>query len=680
MIPNKILVVDDEADMEELIDLLFRRDIRKKRVMFIFAKNGKEALEVLEKDPDIDILLCDINMPVMDGLSLLRELNQMPRLLKTIMVTAYGNMENIRTSMNEGAFDFVTKPIDFDDLKTTIDKATHELNRQKEGEAARKQLPLTQKALEETDQRAKFLEELDQLKSRFFTNLSHEFRTPLTVILGMSAQIAKDPSRWLQRGNQLIQRNSNHLLDLVNQILDLRKLESGQMELRLHQADILIELRYISESFQSYAQTKNISLSFQTDEQEIWMDYDREKIYRITNNLLSNAIKFTPQGGQVILSISNQGTHLLLTIRDTGMGIPEDQLTLIFDRFYQVDGSSTREGEGTGIGLALTQELLKLMKGDIKVESTPGEGSKFSIALPITQNEPRILHGQQKDKPVEIFHVGTEAEYTGRSAYAAQTALPSLLIIEDNPGIVEYLYSCLEDQYELFSAPDGEAGIEAALEQVPDLIITDVMMPGKNGYEVVETLKLDERTSHIPVVILTAKADQASRLEGFQRGADAYLPKPFDQKELEIRLAKLLEIRQRLQQRYQDGLVPEASSEDPQIQMEDAFIIQARALIIKHLDDSNYRGDALMKAMGLSRTNLHRKLKALTGLSSSRFIRKVRVEEACKMMLEDPNLRVSEIAYATGFSDPKYFNRVFSEYKGLSPSEWRKQQSPKSSG
>ena len=349
---TKILVIDDEVHIQALFKARFRKEIRNKEFEFFFVLNGEAVVDAINQHPEINILLCDINMPGMSGLELLAHLKSFPRILKIVMVTAYGNMNNIRSAMNHGAFDFVTKPIDFSDLKATIHKALEELVQIKAGKEAQRQLPITQKKLEKTDQRARYLEELDQLKSRFFTNISHEFRTPLTVIRGMLDQIVDNPDRWFSKGTNMIRRNTNQLLDLVNQILDLQQLESGKLKLNLIQSDIIAFIKYLSDSFSSLAESKGISFSFHTDEAELWMDFDPEKILRIYSNLLSNAIKFTDKGGKIDVHFAvnsetdiqnNSDASAVITVSDSGIGIPEDQLPHIFDRFYQVYEISGRE-------------------------------------------------------------------------------------------------------------------------------------------------------------------------------------------------------------------------------------------------------------------------------------------------------------------------------------------------
>ena len=674
--PAKILIVDDEVHMQKLINLRFRREISKNEYEFHYALDGQQALNVIDTQPEMDILLLDINMPVIDGLTLLGLLKDKSFLLKTIMVTAYGNMGNIRAAMNGGAFDFVTKPIDFLDLKTTIRKAEDELLRLKAGEAARKQLPLTQRALKETDQKARYLEKLNQFKSRFFTNISHEFRTPLTVIKGMSDQIEEDPSRWLEKGNRMIRRNTNQLLDLVNQILELRKLEAGQLQLRLEQRDLIAFLRYLIESFHSLAESKDLSLSFHSTASELWMDMDPEKILRIISNLFSNAIKFTPAGGQIRLTVDkrqnmeegNSESSAAITLSDSGTGIPAEQIPHIFDRFYQVDGTSTREGEGTGIGLALVRELLELMEGKIKVESKLGEGASFHLQLPITCKAKKISKPLHPEIPVHLTDFPEEKEEIVPGPGGEQS-LPSLLILEDNPDVVEYLVSCLEDQYALLIARDGQDGIDLALEQVPDLIISDVMMPHKDGFEVCNILKQDQRTSHIPIILLTARADDDSRLQGLKRGADAYLAKPFNKAELFIRLEKLLELRRALQARY-GGSMSELPSPSAEFEAEDQFILTIRQTLEENLTDADFRVPELCKSLGMSRSNLHRKIKALTGSSTAIFVRRLRLQKALGL-LQESDLNISEVAYEVGFSDPRYFSRTFAMEYGYSPKSVR---------
>ncbi len=535
------------------------------------------------------------------------------------------------------------------------------------------QIEIEKAKLDEANEK---LLELDKSKSRFFTNISHEFRTPLTVISGMADLITEAEPK------DLIKRNSQSLLGLVNQILDLRKLESGRLPLHLQCKDIIPYLKYLFESFHSYAESKEIDLYFESLISHLEMDYDAEKLFSILSNLLSNAIKFTPKGGTVKLEVLGstfddlgqqprtqnlEPKTLTLLVSDTGIGIPTHNLPRIFDRFYQVDDSATRPGEGTGVGLTLTRELVRMLGGEISVESEMGKGTTFSVVLPITRAAERGGDAVYAPSvaPVAVSRLEEEAIDKGLNS----GDLPTILIVEDNPDVVHYLRTCVEGNYRVTVARDGEEGIGKALEVIPDLIISDVMMPRKDGFELCDTLKKDERTSHIPLVMLTAKADAESRISGLERGADAYLAKPFDKHELLIRLRNLYRLRLSMQARYSQGH-PLVASNEPGLQIEDAFMLKVRALIEKHLDDPDFRLTHHLKELGMSRTQLFRKIKALTGSSNQLYIRSVRLQKA-RELLQSPSYNISDVAYAVGFSDPAYFSRVFVEEVGMSPSAFR---------
>lgn len=552
---------------------------------------------------------------------------------------------------------------------------------------------------ETIERQAEELKALDKAKSRFFTNISHEFRTPLTVISGMAGQI-----RGQENLRKLIQRNSGNLLHLVNQILDLRKLETSTLDLQLIQGDIVFYLRYLLESFHSLAENKGIKLHFLSDEPEFLMDFDKEKILRIVSNLLSNAIKFTPENGNVYLRLTvddtpytagreereasppvggPRGALLLITVSDTGIGIAKDKLSHIFNRFYQVaspdlskGGENTQQAEGTGIGLSLTKELVNLMEGEISVKSKTGEGTTFTVRLPVRREAELELQHVKNDLAAGLSSMSLPAAETGKSPGmrlgTESEDRPTLLIIEDNSDVVVYLESMLEDNYEIRIAGDGQEGIDLALELIPDLILSDVMMPRKDGFEVCETLKTDLRTSHIPIVLLTARADVESRIAGLEHGADAYLAKPFNQRELLVRLEKLLALRKVLQERYQthDWRI---QSKDPAIRREDEFIARVRQAIENHIDDEDFAVDQLCRSVGISRSQLHTKLKALTGRSTTHYIHLIRMQKAKELLLSQPDMKMIHIGMEVGYPNPAHFSRLFKKEFGLSPSEFRKQ-------
>jgi len=568
-----------------------------------------------------------------------------------------------------------------------------------------------QQELELEQLNAERLTELDKFKSRVFTNVSHEFRTPLTVILGMAEQLENQPagSGQAQSAVTLIKRSGQNLLRLINQILDLAKLENNVLKINYVQGDVLAFVRYAAESMHSLASMKNVLLRVESNvaEGKIVMDYDPERLLHILHNLLSNAIKFTQPGGRVSLRVelsessvpkkSGSESWMRIIVSDTGAGIPPEQLPHIFDRFFQADNQQNSTVGGSGIGLSLTQELVKLMGGDIAATSELGKGTVFAVRLPIRNMAEIETENLSQNHPLARIAATIPSD--------SNAATPQLLLIEDNPDVVEYLSVCLGENYRLDYAYNGRAGIERALETIPDLIISDVMMPEKDGFEVCEFLKNDERTSHIPLVLLTAKAGVEDRIAGLRRGADAYLAKPFHPEELRAVLSNLLELRQKLQAKYavgdwligglvNGGLVngdqesgaplhqspihhspinqsplhqsPINQSPDP----EDLFLQKLRTIVEEHLAEANLSVEDISRMVGMSYPVVHRKVTALTGLSLTLYVRGIRLQKA-RLLLADPALSISEVAYQTGFNDPKFFSRVFSEEFGMSPTAWR---------
>ena len=399
------------------------------------------------------------------------------------------------------------------------------------------------------------------------------------------------------------------------------------------------------------------------------MDFDKDRMLHIMSNLLSNAVKFTGRGGHIYLQTAQEHERFLIKVKDTGIGIPPDKLPHIFDRFYQVDDSRTREGEGTGIGLTLVHELVHLMGGTISAQSQPRKGSEFTVSLPVTRNAP-LAEGVVGESPLRGHALLPTPPKTREEA--GDTGLPLLLVVEDNADVAEYIRSCLEGQFRIIQAANGSEGIEKALEEIPDIVVSDVMMPEKDGFELAQTLKHDARTNHIPIILLTAKADITSKLEGLERGANAYLPKPFHPRELQLLLRNLLEQQRRLQEKYarQDFSAHSAPAVAEAADLPNAFLEQATQAILARLDDALFGNEQLARKMAMSESQLNRKIKALTGQTLSLFIRSARLREGRKLLLTT-GLTVSEIAYAVGFTDPAYFSRTFSTEFGKAPSEFR---------
>lgn len=515
------------------------------------------------------------------------------------------------------------------------------------------------------EEQASQLKELDLAKSRFFTNISHEFRTPLTIILGMTEKIKGD-----NKAKTLIKRNSKIILNLINQILDLKKLESGKLTAKYVQGDLVVYFRYLMASYRSMAEDKQISLTYESNQEELLADYDPEKLRHIVSNLIANSIKYTPAGGEIslyLISSSDPGIPSYeFAVTDTGMGIPADKLPHIFDRFYQVDDEISRTGSGTGIGLSLVRELVVLMGGEIHAESRPGSGTKFIVRMPHTTKAEIEI----QDYLIKTLSSDPHGEIDIQEEHiAANKDLPKLLITEDSKDVREFISITLNGFYQIITARDGLEGLNKAINEVPDIIISDVMMPGMDGLTLCQKLKTDQRTSHIPIILLTAKADLESKLSGISKGADAYLTKPFDKRELYAQLQNLLKVRQKLQQRYSHLEDPEPSSES-EFELEDQFIIKAKQTVKEHMLDEGFGVTSLCTELGMSRTQVHNKIKSLTNKSTSHFIKAVRLNRA-KELLSHSEFNISQVASEVGIDSLPYFSKIFTEETGMSPTEYR---------
>ncbi|MEL7121270.1 MAG: ATP-binding protein [Bacteroidota bacterium] len=520
-----------------------------------------------------------------------------------------------------------------------------------------------QKDKELIEQQAEELRSIDKLKNRFFANISHEFRTPLTIILGMADQLIKNPQK-AKEGGKLIQKNGANLLDLINQMLELQKLESDKLTVNMQLGDIMPLLKNIFDQFHAYAVSKQQKMKLISEIEKMEMDHDPEKILRILSNLLSNAIKYTPEQGEITFSIlTNQTGQFIFSVKDTGLGIPEEQIHLIFDRFFQTSYSQ-HIGGGTGIGLSLTYELVKLLNGRIEVESEVGKGSTFTVYLPITK---KALPAQTLD-PGSIQKTILGFGETSPSQETVAEDLPVALIVEDNADIRQYLLMCLNGHYQVIQAENGKEGIDLALEHIPDIIISDVMMPERDGFEVCETVKEDIRTSHIPIILLTAKSDVASRIYGLRHGADDYLGKPFHEEELLVRMENLLALRKKLHERYLHVFdQPIIISKEKVPNREDEFILQFKEIIDDHLSDPKFEVEELCNKMHMSRSHLGKKIKALTGRSLNIYIRSLRLQKA-KQLIITTNMPIKEVGYEVGFFNSTYFSRIYSEEFGETPS------------
>ncbi len=531
------------------------------------------------------------------------------------------------------------------------------------------------------------VKELDKVKTDLYTNITHEFRTPLTVILGMVQHIRRSATDHLDSGLDMIERNGNNLLRLVNEMLDLSKLEAGKMELNNTQGDVINFIRYIIESFHSVAESQDKKMHYLSSIDTMYVKYDEEKIRQIVSNLLSNALKFTSKKGDIYLSISqDNNNHLCIKVKDTGKGIPENQQHHIFDRFYQADSTHTRNAEGTGIGLALTKELVQLMNGEISVKSPPTGakiGSEFTVILPL-EIITDYVEDESTHKPFVVKSKIADKDPVRYIDFQNQTSQDKelILLVEDNADVVAYTASCLQD-YRLAVGKEGQEGLDIARELIPDLIITDVMMPFMDGFEMTRNLRIDERTSHIPIIMLTAKADMESKLEGIDYGAEVYLEKPFNVEELKLRVRKLLDQRMILQKAYANKLgiqtfSKEITNKEEKTHYDDIVLPQLENVFVKkvtleieaQLSNESFSVEQLARNLFMSYSQLQRKLNALIGMSPNHFIRHLRLQKS-KQLLGNTDDTILNISMNCGFSDPSYFAKVFKQEFGITPQEWR---------
>lgn len=536
--------------------------------------------------------------------------------------------------------------------------------------------------LKQKEFESKKLQEVDEIKSRFFANISHEFRTPLTIILGSIERIRREiGDKLADKDFAPLSRNASRLLQLINQLLELSRIESGAVKLSVTEDDIVKFLKRIAVTFSSLAFQKNLTLkiydipieSYQTTE-SIQVYYDQKKMETVFYNLLSNAIKFSPEGETINISINIDNDFVKIMFINRGIEIPQNDLDRIFDRFYQVDDSGTRNFEGTGIGLALVKEYVELHKGTIEVSSIKNKVT-FTVLLrkgknhfrdtdfvtSIAEDEIENVHfsdqiSNQVDEKVSEFH---ESDKT------------IILIVEDNFDLRKMIKEILSDNYSVLEAENGVRGLELAEDHIPDLIISDIMMPQMDGYELARRIKLNEKINHIPLILLTAKAAAEDKLEGLEIGADDYLIKPFNEEELKIRVRNLIKIRRQMREKYQaQMLIKPSEVVIPSVQKQ--FIDKLIKIVEVNISDENFSVEILCDKIGISRAQLHRKVKAITNQSTSEFIRNLRLQRAAELLKQDSG-NIAEITYLVGFGSQAYFTKLFQEMFGQTPLEYKKQ-------
>lgn len=509
------------------------------------------------------------------------------------------------------------------------------------------------------------LRELDRMKSNFFANISHEFRTPLTLIKGPIEHLEQNPGEQLKLEDvKMIRRNSTRVLKLVNQLLDLSKIDEGSLKLEPTEGDINKCLRAATSSFNSHAAQRNMDYRVQIPQHVFWASFDRDKLEKIVYNLLSNAFKFSDDRAVISFEATFKWQDLQIIVSDSGKGIPQKQLPFVFDRFFQVDGGATREQEGSGIGLSLSKELVELMDGTITVASEVNKGTFFTVHLPIQ----RIKTGQEVGIDLSVKEK-LIAALPHELIREDKRNIPSVLLVEDNADMRHFIEKSLLDIYKVILAVNGEDGLKQAAALLPDLIITDLMMPKMDGMELCRKLKTDLQTSHIPVIMLTAKAGMENKIEGLETGADDYITKPFDANELLVRIKNLIEQRQKLRELYANKDIQVDPKKITVTSIDQNFLARVLALLEEQHVDSDFGVPQMQEALAMSKTQLHRKLKTLTTEAPGELLRNFRLKRAAQLLSQNAD-SVTQIAYSVGFNNLSYFAKCFKELYGVAPSSY----------
>lgn len=551
-------------------------------------------------------------------------------------------------------------------VNSQLEKTNDEINRQKEVLSEQRDQLVTL---------SKNIEDATQAKLVFFTNISHEFRTPLTLISGPLDNIAANEqlSTEGKKMVRMMKRNVHVLLKLIDQIIEFRRYENGKMQMFFRYDDLKKFIGEICGSFRELSRKKRINLKYVVDNADFMVWFDTDKVEKICYNLISNALKFTHENGNVTVHLSkeliNDEEYAKITVTDTGIGISNDHLSEIFSRFYRVDNSYS----GSGIGLALTKALVEQHNGNIGVESSPGQGSTFHFSIPFKQKDISVT----EQYPVlqvnnvnldDVFLADMEDETEVAEDQNQESSKQKILIVEDNYDVRGYVKSILQSEFDIIEASNGKEGLLKAMRKIPDLIISDVMMEGMNGFELCKAIKENINTSHIPVMLLTAYALDEQRVTGFQSGADAYIPKPFNEELLKIRVRKLIENREKLKEYFKKNLTFGEKKENL-TEIDKSLMSKFRQIVEESITDSELSVDAIGLELGMSRVQLYRKIKSLTNYAPNELVRNIRLKKAEHLIISS-NKNISEIAYETGFSSPSYFSKCFKEYFNESPTDF----------
>ena len=554
----------------------------------------------------------------------------------------------------------------------TKNRLNRKLSRQKE-KLEEQKLQLTQQKeqliqqKEQLEQLSRELEEATHAKLVFFTNVSHDFRTPLTLIADPVNQLLADKSLG-ERPHQLLElmkKNVNILLRLVNQILDFRKVENGRMELHLEPFDLLSSFRGWNDSFRMALLKKHISFFFEaTPDMDFRMMADGEKMERIYFNLLSNAVKYTPENGKIMVRLEAEATNFRFSVFNSGSHISPKEVDAIFERFYQIDGHQA----GTGIGLALVRAFVEMHGGQITAHSDE-KGATFTVLFPaqsVSQYHPTVVTLPSEEAEVSTTLVETDFPMGEEETRDADR--PAVLVIDDNADIRNYVKTLLAEEYHVLDAPEAATGIRLAMKYVPDVIVSDVMMPGMDGVECCRRLKTELQTCHVPVILLTACSLDEQRIQGYNGGADSYISKPFNSQLLLSRIRNLIDSRRQLRQFFGDN---QTLAKENICDIDKDFVSRFKSLVEEKMRDPELNVEDLGKDMGLSRVQLYRKLKSLTNYAPNELLRQARLKKATSL-LASSEMTVAEIAYEVGFSSPSYFTKCYKEQFGESPTDFLK--------
>ncbi|MCR4921386.1 MAG: response regulator [Bacteroidaceae bacterium] len=538
---------------------------------------------------------------------------------------------------------------------------------------------------------AEMLQRLTKAREEFFTNVTHEFRTPLTIILGVGHDLQKETpleGEHLQQAGRLVERQGQRLLALVNQLLDISRVQSAVGNAEWTFGDMTAYTAMVVESFDEMAHQKGISMNFTSEPSKIETDFVPDYLYKMLGNLLGNALKFTPEGGSINLSLRQEGRRILIDVADSGRGIEANHLAHIFEPFYRIDGA---DGKGTGVGLTLVQQIVAKLGGKIDVESTPGAGTTFHVSLPQRKQQKGAISSTKIALPADAYPMEMTTTVEEVSVEGAEESdeekRPVVLIVEDNADVASYIGQQIAGEYALHYAADGEQGIAQARALVPDLIITDLMMPHTDGMELLHTLRTDDVTNHIPIIVVTARATDAARMQVIEAGADAYLTKPFSADELRLRVEKLLEMRRLLQRRYAATITlpeketpaeqpaPEAEATPHFDTMSEAFMKRMEETTKQFIRQGKGNVEQIASELCMSPSQLRRKLKAVMGIAPKEYVLRLQLEMARDMLLRHPERTTADVAERCGFYDLAHFTHAFRKMYDTTPAKIRKTRS-----